>query len=199
MVEEIMVEGQEVKIRNVMMKKKRKGMIMKLKEMGEDIEIIDKRIEGGEDVEDMRVKEQKMKGVVVKKESENQMIDEYKVMEIEEYFEEGEKVMEGIDEMRVKEQDSMEEVERGIEENGVDCKEGEMQMKVSGRKGGKGMGGGKVEKKIEKRIEMSLIVMGIEQEKKVKVDERKMIEKYLKELMGMMEGMGEKIEERGEE
>ena len=72
------------------------------------------------------------------------MIDEYPVLAVAAAFAEGETMMEGLEELRVKESDRLAAVARGLEANGVACREGEATLSVRGRPGGKGLGGGTV-------------------------------------------------------
>ncbi|MGO1162111.1 3-phosphoshikimate 1-carboxyvinyltransferase [Brucella sp. C7-11G] len=190
----LLVEGSDVTIRNVLMNPTRTGLILTLQEMGADIEIIDPRLAGGEDVADLRVKSSKLKGVVVPPERAPSMIDEYPVLAIAASFAEGETVMDGLDELRVKESDRLAAVARGLEANGVDCIEGEMSLTVRGRPDGKGLGGGTVATHLDHRIAMSFLVMGLAAEKPVTVDDSLMIATSFPEFMTMMPGIGAKIE-----
>jgi 3-phosphoshikimate 1-carboxyvinyltransferase len=172
----------------------RTGLILTLQEMGADIEIIDPRLAGGEDVADLRVKSSKLKGVTVPPERAPSMIDEYPVLAIAASFAEGETVMDGLDELRVKESDRLAAVARGLEANGVDCTEGEMSLTVRGRPDGKGLGGGTVATHLDHRIAMSFLVMGLAAEKPVTVDDSTMIATSFPEFMTMMPSLGAKIE-----
>jgi 3-phosphoshikimate 1-carboxyvinyltransferase len=102
--------------------------------------------------------------------------------------------MQGLEELRVKESDRLAAVARGLEANGVDCTEGEETLAVRGRPGGKGLGGGTVKTHLDHRIAMSFLVMGLAAEKPVTVDDQTMIATSFPEFMGLMTGMGAKIE-----
>lgn len=190
----LLVEGSDVTIRNVLMNPTRTGLILTLQEMGADIEVLNPRLAGGEDVADLRVKSSKLKGVVVPPERAPSMIDEYPVLAIAATFAEGETVMDGLDELRVKESDRLAAVARGLEANGVDCTEGEMSLTVRGRPGGKGIGGGSVETHLDHRIAMSFLVMGLASEKPVTVDDANIIATSFPEFMDLMAGLGARIE-----
>ncbi|MBB3218801.1 3-phosphoshikimate 1-carboxyvinyltransferase [Ochrobactrum sp. RC6B] len=190
----LLVEGSDVTIRNVLMNPTRTGLILTLQEMGADIEVLNARLAGGEDVADLRVRASKLKGVVVPPERAPSMIDEYPVLAIAASFAEGETVMDGLDELRVKESDRLAAVARGLEANGVDCTEGEMSLTVRGRPDGKGLGGGTVATHLDHRIAMSFLVMGLAAEKPVTVDDSNMIATSFPEFMDMMPGLGAKIE-----
>lgn len=191
----ILVEGSDLTIRNVLMNPTRTGLILTLQEMGADIEVLNARLAGGEDVADLRVRSSKLKGIVVPPERAPSMIDEYPILAIAAAFAEGETIMDGLDELRVKESDRLAAVARGLEANGVDCTEGEMSLSVRGRPDGKGIGGGTVKTHLDHRIAMSFLVMGFASEKPVTVDDYKIIATSFPEFMDMMAGLGAKIEQ----
>jgi len=121
----LIVPGSDVTIENALMNPTRTGLIGTLLEMGADIEILNRRDAGGEDVADLRVRSSDLRGVTVPPERAPFMIDEYPVLAIAAAFAEGTTVMDGLDELRVKESDRLAAVARGLEANGVECREGE--------------------------------------------------------------------------
>ncbi|MCO6050477.1 3-phosphoshikimate 1-carboxyvinyltransferase [Mesorhizobium sp. RP14(2022)] len=189
----LLVPGSEVVIENVLMNPTRTGLILTLQEMGGDIEVLNPRQAGGEDVADLRVRGSHLRGVVVPPERAPSMIDEYPVLAVAASFAEGETVMDGLDELRVKESDRLAAVARGLEANGVDCTEGEASLTVRGRPGGKGLGGGTVATHLDHRIAMSFLVMGLAAEKAVSVDDTLMIATSFPEFMGLMADLGAEI------
>ena len=134
----LIVPGSDVTIDNVLMNPTRTGLILTLQEMGADIEIINPRLAGGEDVADLRVRSSDLKGVTVPAERAPSMIDEYPVLAVAASFAEGETMMHGLDELRVKESDRLAAVARGLEANGVDCTEGHDWLTVRGTSGRQG-------------------------------------------------------------
>lgn len=189
----LIVPGSDVTIENVLMNPTRTGLIDTLLDMGGNIEVINRRDAGGEDVADLRVRHTDLKGVTVPPARAPFMIDEYPVLAIAAAFAEGETVMEGLDELRVKESDRLAAVARGLEANGVDCTEGEASLAVRGRPGGKGLGGGTVATHLDHRIAMSFLVMGLATEKPVTVDDRGMVATSFPEFFDLMSGLGAKI------
>ncbi len=190
----LIVPGSDVLIENVLMNPTRTGLIDTLLEMGADIQILNRRDAGGEDVADLRVRASDLKGVTVPPARAPFMIDEYPVLAVAAAFAEGETVMDGLEELRVKESDRLAAVARGLEANGVDCTEGESALTVRGRPGGKGLGGGTVETHLDHRIAMSFLVMGLASEKPVTVDDRAMIATSFPEFMDLMTGLGAHID-----
>ncbi|MEM5471082.1 3-phosphoshikimate 1-carboxyvinyltransferase [Hoeflea sp. AS60] len=193
----LIVPGSDVLIRNVLMNPTRTGLILTLQEMGADIEILDPRQAGGEDVADLRVRASELTGVTVPAERAPSMIDEYPVLSIAASFAKGETVMLGLEELRVKESDRLAAVARGLEINGVDCTEGEDWLSVRGRPDGKGLGAlskdAVVATCLDHRIAMSFLVMGLASENPVHVDDCSIIATSFPEFMTIMSGMGGEI------
>ena len=189
----LITEGSDLIIRNVLMNPTRTGLITTLQEMGAQIDILDPRLAGGEDVADLRVRSSKLTGITVPVDRAPSMIDEYPVLAIAAAFAEGETIMDGLDELRVKESDRLAAVARGLEANGVDCTEGEMSLTVRGNPSGKGFGGGTVATHLDHRIAMSFLVLGLAAEKPVTVDDATMIATSFPEFMDLMRGLGADI------
>jgi 3-phosphoshikimate 1-carboxyvinyltransferase len=190
----LLVPGSDVTIENMLMNPTRTGLIDTLLEMGANIEIINRRDAGGEEVADLRVRHSDLKGVTVPPARAPFMIDEYPVLAVAAAFAEGETVMDGLEELRVKESDRLAAVARGLEANGVDCTESEACLTVRGRPDGKGLGGGTVATHLDHRIAMSFLVMGLSSEKPVTVDDRAMIATSFPEFMDLMTGLGARID-----
>src|SRR5690606_13428896 len=190
----LIVPGSDIVIENVLMNPTRTGLIDTLLEMGASIEILNRRDAGGEEVADLRVRHSELKGVTVPPARAPFMIDEYPILAIAASLAEGETVMDGLEELRVKESDRLAAVARGLEVNGVDCTEGEASLTVRGRPDGKGLGGGTVATHLDHRIAMSFLVLGLAAEKPVTVDDRSMIATSFPEFMGLMTGLGAKID-----
>jgi 3-phosphoshikimate 1-carboxyvinyltransferase len=193
----LLVRGSDVTIMNVLMNPTRTGLILTLQEMGADIEVMNARNAGGEDVADLRVRHSELKGVSVPPERAPSMIDEYPVLSVAASFAEGTTVMTGLEELRVKESDRLAAVARGLELNGVDCTEGETSLTVRGVPGGKGIGnagGEAVKTHLDHRIAMSFLVMGLASQHPVTIDDSRMIVTSFPEFMDLMAGLGAKIE-----
>ena len=194
----LLVPGSDITILNVLMNPTRTGLILTLQEMGADIEVMNARNAGGEDVADLRVRHSELKGVSVPADRAPSMIDEYPVLSVAASFAEGTTVMTGLEELRVKESDRLAAVARGLELNGVDCTEGETSLTVRGVPGGKGLGNAKgeaVKTHLDHRIAMSFLVMGLASDHPVTIDDSRMIATSFPEFMDLMTGLGAKIEE----
>ncbi|ESZ43756.1 MULTISPECIES: 3-phosphoshikimate 1-carboxyvinyltransferase [unclassified Mesorhizobium] len=195
----LIVPGSDIIIENVLMNPTRTGLLLTLQEMGGQIDILNPRNAGGEDVADLRVRYSELKGVTVPPERAPSMIDEYPVLAVAASFAEGETLMQGLEELRVKESDRLAAVANGLKLNGVDCTEGEASLAVRGKPGGKGLGGHPngqdttVQTHLDHRIAMSFLVMGLATEKPVTIDDAAMIATSFPEFMGLMTGLGAEI------
>ena len=190
----LIVPGSDVTIENVLMNPTRTGLIETLLEMGGSIEILDRRLSGGEDVATLRVRHSELKGVLVPAARAPSMIDEYPVLSVAAAFAEGTTRMEGLDELRVKESDRLSAVAAGLAANGVEHREGEDWLTVTGRPDGKGLGGGTVATHLDHRIAMSFLVLGLASEKPVTVDDAAMIATSFPEFTGLVAQLGGALE-----
>ncbi|MFF0920972.1 3-phosphoshikimate 1-carboxyvinyltransferase [Rhizobium leguminosarum] len=193
----LLVPGSDITIVNVLMNPTRTGLILTLQEMGANIEVLNPRLAGGEDVADLRVRHSELRGVTVPEDRAPSMIDEYPILAVAACFAEGATVMKGLEELRVKESDRLSAVADGLKLNCVDCDEGEDFLIVRGRPDGKGLGnaaGGRVSTHLDHRIAMSFLVMGLASEHPVTIDDAAMIATSFPEFMQLMSGLGAKIE-----
>lgn len=192
----LIVPGSEVVIENVLMNPTRTGIIDTLIEMGGDITIENRRVSGGEDIADLRVKYSKLKGVRVPEHRAPSMIDEYPVLAVAAAFAEGKTEMPGIEELRVKESDRLAAVARGLEANGVPCEEGPDYLIVEGR--GHVPGGGTVATHLDHRIAMSFLVMGMAADTPVSIDDDRMIATSFPSFMDDFTRLGARFSAEGD-
>lgn len=174
MVAALIVPGSDIIIENVLMNPTRTGLLTTLQEMGGNIEVLNARVSGGEDIADIRVRYSELKGVSVPAERAASMIDEYPVLAVAASFAEGATHMPGIEELRVKESDRLSAVADGLKANGVECIEGEDFLTVEGG-AGKVKGGGRVATHLDHRIAMCFLVMGLASKEAVSIDDSNMI------------------------
>lgn len=187
----LIVQNSEITLPDVLLNEARTGIITTLMEMGGDIQIVNKRNSGGEEIGDLVVKSSELKGITVPAERAASMIDEYPVLAMAAAYAEGETMMEGLHELRVKESDRLAAVARGLEQNGVDCTEGKDSLSVRGRPDGKGYGGGEaVITHLDHRIAMSFLILGMASEKPVTVDDGSIMETSFPGFVDLMNGLG---------
>ena len=155
--------------------------------MGADITITHRRIEGGEEVGDLRVRASQLKGVDVPAERAPSMIDEYPILAVAAAFAQGETRMRGLSELRVKESDRLQAVADGLAANGVAHRIEGDDLIVTG---GAVPGGGTVKTHLDHRIAMSFLVMGLASEKPVTVDDETMIATSFPQFRPLMAALG---------
>jgi 3-phosphoshikimate 1-carboxyvinyltransferase len=192
MVAALLTEGSDITIENIMLNPTRTGLITTLIEMGGKIAIENRRVSGGEDVGDLRIRSSDLRGVRVPASRAPSMIDEYPVLAVAASFAEGTTRMDGLEELRVKESDRLAAVEAGLQANGVTTNSGPDWLEVSG---GGAPGGGKVKTHMDHRIAMSFLVMGLASRIHTSIDDGNIIATSFPDFAGLMNGLGARISE----
>ena len=191
MVAALIVPGSEVILENVLLNPLRAGLIDTLREMGAQIEEINRREDAGEAIADLRVRASHLRGVEVPPERAPSMIDEYIVLAVAASFAEGETIMRGLSELRVKESDRLAATAAGLKVNGVDCEISGDDLIV--RSKGRARGGGLVETHMDHRLAMAFLVMGLASENTVKVDDGAFIATSFPGFVENMRSLGAEI------
>jgi 3-phosphoshikimate 1-carboxyvinyltransferase len=184
----LIVPGSEVILEGVMTNPLRTGLFATLRAMGADIVELDRRLEGGEDVADLRVRFSGLKGVEVPPERAPSMIDEYLVLAVAAACAEGTTRMRGLKELRVKESDRLAATAAMLRVNGIDVEIEGDDLIVHGR--GRVTGGGLVATHMDHRIAMSALVMGLASDKPVHVDDMAFIATSFPGFVEMLQRMG---------
>ena len=188
----LIVPGSDIVVEGVMTNPLRSGLMTTLIEMGADIAFIDTRIEGGEEVADLRVRASALKGVDVPAARAPSMIDEYPILAVVAAFAAGTTRMRGLHELRVKESDRLAAVAAGLAAAGVaHAIEGD-DLIVEG--GGAPKGGGLVATHMDHRIAMTFLVMGLASREPMAVDDSAMIATSFPTFRPAMEGLGARFE-----
>jgi 3-phosphoshikimate 1-carboxyvinyltransferase len=184
----LIVPRSEIILEGVMTNVTRTGLYKTLREMGARIEEENPRVEGGEDVADLRVRFSGLKGVEVPPERAPFMIDEYLVLGVAAAFAEGTTRMRGLKELRVKESDRLAATAAMLRVNGVDVEIEGDDLIVHGK--GRVPGGGLVATHMDHRIAMSALVMGLASDKPVQVDDTAFIATSFPGFVEMMRRIG---------
>ncbi|MGH6845996.1 MAG: 3-phosphoshikimate 1-carboxyvinyltransferase, partial [Methylocella sp.] len=187
------VPRSDIVIEGMMMNPLRTGLLATLLEMGADIDILDRRAEGGEEVADLRVRAAALKGVDVPAARAPSMIDEYPVLAVAAAFASGETRMRGLAELRVKESDRLRAVADGLREAGVVCQIIGGDLIVEGRAGDVA-GGGMAATHLDHRIAMSFLVLGIASRRPMAIDDSRMIATSFPEFQALMEQLGARFQ-----
>jgi 3-phosphoshikimate 1-carboxyvinyltransferase len=188
MVAASIVPGSEVTLTDVMTNPLRTGLIVTLREMGADVEALELRSAGGEEIADLRVRASPLRGVDVPAARAPSMIDEYPVLAVAASFAQGTTVMRGLKELRVKESDRLSAVADGLRANGVDVEIEGDDLIVHGK--GQAAGGGLVATQMDHRIAMAFLIMGLASEKPVRVDDVGIIATSFPDFASLMRALG---------
>ena len=180
--------GSDVILEGVMLNPLRTGLIETLADMGAAIERLNARVEGGEDVADLRVRGGALRAVEVSAARAPSMIDEYPILAVAASFAEGTTVMRGLKELRVKESDRLAGTADMLRVNGVTVEIEGDDLVVEGR--GRAHGGGLVATHMDHRLAMSALVMGIASEQPVKIDDGSFIATSFPDFVALMRGLG---------
>jgi 3-phosphoshikimate 1-carboxyvinyltransferase len=183
--------GSDLILEGVMLNPLRSGLIETLVDMGAAIERLSSRLEGGEDVADLRVRGSALRGVEVPAARAPAMIDEYPILAVAASFAEGTTVMRGLKELRVKESDRLLGTADMLRINGVTVEIDGDDLIVEGR--GRAPGGGLVATHMDHRLAMSALVMGLASEQPVKIDDGGFIATSFPDFIALMRGLGADI------
>ena len=184
----LIVPGSELILEAVMTNSLRTGLLTTLREMGANIEALDKRDDGGEEVADLRVRSSGLKGVEVPPERAPSMIDEYPILAVAASFAEGVTRMRGLKELRVKESDRLAATADMLRANGVAVDIDGDDLVVQGK--GRPAGGGEVKTHMDHRLAMSAMVMGLVTENPVRIDDSAFIATSFPGFVELMRAIG---------
>ncbi|HZP70158.1 MAG TPA: 3-phosphoshikimate 1-carboxyvinyltransferase [Pseudolabrys sp.] len=184
----LIVPGSELILEAVMTNPLRTGLLTTLREMGANVEMIDRRDDGGEEVADFRVRTSVLKGVDVPAERAPAMIDEYPILAVAASFTEGVTRMRGLKELRVKESDRLAATAEMLRANGVTVEIEGDDLIVQGK--GRPAGGGEVKTHMDHRIAMSALVMGLASENPVRIDDSAFIATSFPGFVELMHSIG---------
>ena len=189
----LIVRGSEVTLPNVLLNPRRTGLLETLADMGADIEIVNRRDSGGDEIGDIAARASALKGTEVPPERAPWMIDEYPMLAVLAAFAEGRTVMRGLSELRLKESDRLAAVARGLEAIGVEVEELPDGLIVEGR-GIEGVrGGARIATHLDHRIAMSFLVAGLATREPVAIDDSTMVRTSFPGFRGLMSGLGATI------
>jgi 3-phosphoshikimate 1-carboxyvinyltransferase len=184
----LIVPGSELLMEDVLINPTRIGLIDTLLEMGADIELMNVRKAGGEQVANLRARHSELRGVTVPAERAPSMIDEYPVLAVAAAFAHGETLMQGLGELRVTQSDRLAAMAKGLRVNGVKCEEAADSLLVHGS--GRVKGGGRVTTHMDHRIAMSFLVMGMAADEAVTIDDQTMIATSFPDFIARFEDVG---------
>ncbi len=188
----LITKGSDVTIPAVGMNPQRTGLITTLIEMGGDITLSNQRLEGGEEVADIRVRSSQLQGIDVPPARAASMIDEYPILSVAASMAKGTTMMSGVAELRVKETDRIAVMAQGLKECGVSVQEGEDFMSVTGADTPPA-GGATINSQHDHRIGMSFLVLGMIASQPIQVDDVETINTSFPQFADKMNAIGASI------
>jgi len=184
----LIVPGSDVILKSVMMNPLRTGLLTTFGEMGASIEAIERRMEGGEEVADLRVRAGPLRAVEVPAARAPSMIDEYPILAVAASFADGVTIMRGLKELRVKESDRLAATAALLRGNGVKVEIEGDDLFVEGR--GRVAGGGVVTTHMDHRIAMAALVLGLASDRPVRIDDGSFIATSFPGFVELMNSLG---------
>ena len=152
-----LVPGSELRLRGVGLNPRRTGLLLALKLMGADIEVLDERSSGGETVADLCVRHAPLHGIELPPALVPDMIDEFPALFIAAAAAQGTTVIRGAAELRVKESDRIASMAAGLRGLGVQVAETPDGAVITGGP----LGAGPVQGHGDHRVAMSFAVAGL--------------------------------------
>ena len=188
----LLLPGSDVCLPDVGINPHRCGLYETLREMGADLNFVQRRQEAGEPVADLLVAGGTLSGVEVPAARAPSMIDEYPILAIAAACAQGTTIMHGLSELRVKESDRLAAVARGLAACGVAVEEGADSLVVHGV-GGRPRGGATIASGLDHRIAMSFLVLGLAAEQPVSIDDASPIDTSFPGFVEQMTALGARI------
>ncbi|MBN8927770.1 MAG: 3-phosphoshikimate 1-carboxyvinyltransferase [Rhodospirillales bacterium 69-11] len=185
----LLVPGSELRLPGVGLNPLRTGLFATLLEMGADLTVENRRVEGGEPVGDLLVRHGPLRAVDVPPERAPSMIDEYPILAVAASCASGSTRMRGLKELRVKESDRLAATAALLQVNGARLEIEGDDMIVHGT-GAPPPGGGVVATHMDHRIAMSALVLGLATAQPVTAEEAGFIDTSFPGFVALMNGVG---------
>lgn len=170
----LLVEGSDLVIENVGLNPTRAALFDVLRDMGGDIEELERREVGGEPVADLRVKHSALAGVDIDPAVVPAMVDEFPILFVAAAMAQGTTTTTGLEELRVKESDRLSAMAAALKLAGARVEEREDGLVIEGTCGDPLPGtleGTEVITHLDHRIAMSMAVAGLSSRAGVAVDD----------------------------
>ncbi|MGN0017609.1 MAG: 3-phosphoshikimate 1-carboxyvinyltransferase [Candidatus Gastranaerophilaceae bacterium] len=164
----LIVPNSDIILKNVGLNPTRTGIIDVVKNMGGNIEILDKRIVSGEEVGDIRVKTSSLKACQISGDIIPRLIDEIPVIAVLATQAEGTTIIKDAQDLRNKESDRIKAVVTELQKLGADIEETQDGFIISGKKLLKG--DCELETYHDHRLAMSMYVAGLIAQKPIKIN-----------------------------
>ena len=165
----LITPNSDIIIKNVGLNPTRTGILEVVEKMGGDVEILDKRLLGKEEVGDLRIKTSALKATTIESDVIPKLIDEIPVIAVLATQAEGTTIIKDAQDLRNKESDRITATVRELKKIGADIEETPDGFIINGKKSLKG--DAEIETYHDHRLAMSLYVAGLICEKSIKINE----------------------------
>jgi len=159
--------GSDITLEHVGVNPTRIGVINILRQMGADLELINRRDAGGEPVADIRVHGAALRGIRIPEAQVPLAIDEFPALFIAAACADGETVLTGAEELRVKESDRIQVMADGLNRLGIDARPTPDGMIIRGGR----LGGGRVDSHGDHRIAMAFAMAALRASAPITIDD----------------------------
>ena len=154
----LLVPGSEILLKNVGINPTRDGVIRVFRQMGGQIEIVNRTTRAGEPAADLLVKSSRLHGTEVGGEIIPTLIDEIPVIAAAACFADGETVIRDAAELKVKESNRIQAMTENLQAMGADVRETEDGMII---RGGRPLHGADIQSRNDHRIAMTFAVAAL--------------------------------------
>lgn len=188
----LIVPGSEVTIENIGLNATRAGLIEVLRQMGGNIEEVNRREVGGEPVADLKVTHSLLSGVDVDPAIVPSMVDEFPALFVAASMAEGRTVTTGLEELRVKESDRISVMAAALAGAGARVEETADGLIIDGTGGEplRGSANSRAKTHLDHRIAMSMAVAGLASTDGVEVDDTNPIATSFPNFEALLDGLG---------
>jgi len=189
----LIVPGSELTIQNVGLNPTRAGIVEVLRQMGGQIEEVNRREVGGEPVADLVVRHSALKGIEVDPAIAPSMIDEFPALFVAAAMAEGTTVTTGLEELRVKESDRIAVMAAALTGAGARVTETEDGLTIEGSGGEplRGTSNSRTKTHLDHRIAMSMAIAGLASRDGVEVDDTRPIATSFPVFEALLDGLSQ--------
>jgi 3-phosphoshikimate 1-carboxyvinyltransferase len=188
----LLVPGSDLVIENVGLNPTRAGLIEVLRDMGGQIEELNRREVGGEPVADLQVRHSALTGIAVDPAIAPSMIDEFPILFVAAALASGTTTTSGLDELRVKESDRLSVMAAALAAAGARVEEREDGLIIHGTAGDPLPGtaqGSAIATHLDHRIAMAMAIAGLASRGGVEVDDTRPIATSFPVFEALLDGL----------
>ncbi|MCH8172695.1 MAG: 3-phosphoshikimate 1-carboxyvinyltransferase [Proteobacteria bacterium] len=190
----LMVPGSRLEIKGVGLNRLRTGLLDVLGQMGADIRVSENSTKATEPYGGLAVNFTQLSAVETDPAMAARMIDEFPVLFALAALADGVSSFRGLAELRLKESDRLRQMAKGLEACGVEVKEFDDGLAITGR-AGKVPGGAVIDASGDHRVAMAFAVLGLRADKPVTIKGTESISTSFPGFAKLMHRLGANIEE----